>query len=172
MHKVQRPFLVGRRALPQWCTHSHAVFALLSPQAQPRFPIHKLVVHGLTTSLQQHMQTPIAEPRLLAGDLDQLRAQRIIRSSCFIAITADCHRQQPADPALAGRVLFAQPARIRPLVYELQPFFAITAFSISRSWLRSATIFFSRWFSSSSSRNRRASFTSSPPYFAFQAYQA
>src|ERR1019366_5382187 len=40
---------------------------------------------------------------------------------------------QPANPALARCILQPQPVRIRPLVYELHPFFAMTAFSISAS---------------------------------------
>jgi len=39
-----------------------------------------------------------------------------IRSSCLVAIAADCHRQQPADPVLADCVVLAQPAGIRPSV--------------------------------------------------------
>jgi hypothetical protein len=59
----------------------------------------------------------------------------------FIAIAADPIDSSPQNPALTDRVLLAQPVRLRPSVYELKPFFAITSFSISRSRLRSATQF-------------------------------
>jgi hypothetical protein len=48
---------------------------------------------------------------------------------------------------LARLELLLQPAGVRPSVYELRPFFAIIAFSISRSKLRSATSRFNRPFS-------------------------
>src|ERR1700691_164210 len=59
--------------------------------------------------------------------------------------------------------------RVRPLVYELHPFFAMTAFSISLSRLRSTTSFFNFVFSSRNCFASCASLTSIPPYFAFQA---
>src|SRR6185312_2906150 len=170
--KVQSPLLVCRRQLSQRRTRPHTVFALRARQAQSRCPIHPgqpLVIHRCSRSPQQHVQATIPIPRLLPRQLQHLTSQGFIRSLALIAIAAHRQRQQPADPALADLVLLPQPARVRPPVYELSPFFAITAFSISRSRLRSATSFFSRPFSSSSCRSRCASFTSRPPYFAFQA---
>jgi len=76
------------------------------------------------------------------------------------------HPHQPANPALARCVLRTQPVRIRPLVYELHPFFAMTAFSISLSRLRSTTSFFNFVFSSRNCLASCASVTSIPPYFA------
>src|SRR6185437_3699339 len=76
---------------------------------------------------------------------------------------------QPADPPRAHQVVLPQPARLFLPLYELQPFFSITAFSMSLSRLRSATSFFNRPFSSSNCRNRCASPTLIPPYFAFHA---
>jgi len=59
---------------------------------------------------------------------------------------------------------------IAPSLYKLRPFFRITVWSASLSSDSSATNFFKRAFSCSKSRSRRASFTSSPPHFDFQAY--
>src|SRR5581483_8135342 len=112
-------------------------------------------------------QSPVAIARLLPRQPYQLLPQRPIRSPRVVTVTRHRNRHQPAHPALAGCVLNAQPAGIRPSVYELRPFFAITAFSISLSRLRSATSRFRREFSSSSERNRCASLTSIPPYFDF-----
>jgi hypothetical protein len=84
-------------------------------------------------------QSPITVPRLLPGQPHQLLTQRLIRSPRSIPITRHRNRYQPAHPALAGSILRSQPACIRPSVYELRPFFAITAFSIALSRLRSAT---------------------------------
>src|SRR6266498_3607573 len=125
------------------------MFSLLPPQHQSRLPIypmHALVVHSFSASPQQHLQPPIAKARLLPRQL-----------------------HQPANPALADHVPYPQPARVRPLIYELHPFFAITAFSISLSRLRSTTSFFNFVFSSRNCLASCASLTSIPPYFAFQA---
>src|SRR5213594_1980892 len=115
------------------------------------------------------MQPPIPEARLLPRQLHQLRAQRLIAASRPVAVTCDRYPHQPANPTLARCVLGPQPVRVRPLVYELHPFFAITAFSISLSRLRSTTSFFNRVFSSRNCFASCASLTSIPPYFAFQA---
>jgi len=54
-------------------------------------------------------------------------------AAASIAASGSLDLQQLAHPALAGRKLLLQPAGVRPPVYELRPFLAITAFSISRS---------------------------------------
>src|ERR1700677_442211 len=114
------------------------------------------------------MQTPIPGARLQPRQLDQLPAQRFGAASAPVAVTRYRHPHQPANPALARCVLVPQPVRVRPLVYELHPFFAITAFSISLSRLRSTTSFFSRAFSSRNCFASCASLTSIPPYCAVQ----
>src|ERR1035441_1774339 len=172
MHKIQRPFLVRCRPRQQRLSHAYAVFPLLSSDAQTRLsihPMHALVIHCFSRSQQQHMQTPISEARLLPRQLHQSHAQLVIAARCLIAVTRYRHPQQPANPALARCVLPTQPTRVRPLVYELHPFFAMTAFSISLSRLRSTTSFFNFVFSSRNCFASCASFTSIPPYFAFQA---
>jgi hypothetical protein len=77
--------------------------------------------------------------RLLSGQPHQPLLQPFIRSRGTVTKAAHRGRQQPSHPTVSGRELFPPPAGIRPSVYELGPFFAITAFSISRSRLRSAT---------------------------------
>lgn len=71
------------------------------------------------------------------------------------------------DAALTDRGYLAMGGQIA-LAIRPQSFRLITSCSISRSSVRSATIFFSRLFSSSSSRSRRISDGSSPAYFFFQ----
>ena len=51
VHKIQCPFLVRRSPNSQRLPHSHAVFPLLSPNAQPRLPVDSvepLMVHLLS----------------------------------------------------------------------------------------------------------------------------
>src|SRR5271165_7181745 len=133
--------------------------------------MYTLMIHCFSRSEQQHMQTPIPEARFLSRQLHQSRAQLIIAACGLITATRYRYPQKPANPALARRVLPSQPVRIRPLVYELHPFFAMTAFSISLSRLRSTTGFFNFVFSSRNCFASCASFTSIPPYFAFHAYR-
>src|SRR6516162_6000649 len=124
---------------------------LLPPDRQSGFsidPMQPLVVHLFSTSSQQNMQPSISKPRLLSRQLHQLGPQRLIRALRPVTIRRHRHPHQPAHPALTGCVFHPQPDRVRPLVYELHPFFAITAFSISLSRLRSTTSFFSFVFSS------------------------
>ncbi len=169
MSEVECPLLVGPRQHRPRQADAYAVPALLPLQAQACFAIHppqSLMVHSLALTLHQHLQPPISIARLLSGQPHQLLAQRLIGSPRMIAITGYGNRQQPAYPALTGLVPCAEPVSIRPSVY-VRPFFAITAFSISLSRLRSATSRFRREFSSSSDRNRCASLTSRPPYLAF-----
>jgi hypothetical protein len=71
-------------------------------------------------------------------------AQRLVRPIRQVPIAAHRNRHQPAHPALTGSILLTQPACIRPSVYELRLFFAITALSISRLRLKSATNRFKR----------------------------
>src|SRR5713226_8030838 len=137
----------------------------------PVHPMHPLVIHLLSLAPQQNLQSPIPEARLLPCQLHQPQPQLFvaIRAACLVAVTRHRHPQQPANPALARCVLHPQPARLRPLVYELHPFFAITAFSISLSRLRSTTSFFNFVFSSRNCFASCASLTLMPPYFPFQA---
>src|ERR1043166_2800330 len=89
---------------------------------------------------------------------------------CFVAICRAVHTEEPAGMTFAQLILIHQLSDIPPRAYKLQPFFRITDFSASLSRLRSATISFSRRFSSSSVRSFFASLTSMPLYFDFQLY--
>ena len=75
--------------------------------------------------------------------------------------------QHPARPTLAHRVVLTQVRHglsPRGGRHHLSP---ATSFSIALSGIASASSFFSRAFSASSVRSRRASDTSSPPNLAF-----
>src|SRR5271163_1127409 len=83
VHKVQRPLLIGRSSHHERLSLPHAMLSLLPPDRQSRLPIHPmqpLVVHVLSASLQQHLQSPIPGARLLPRQLHQLRPQRLICS--------------------------------------------------------------------------------------------
>jgi hypothetical protein len=93
MRKINRPFLIGRRVLTQWRSHPDTVFPLLPPQAQSRFPVDPvaaLVVHSLTFSLQQHMQTTVSIPRLLLRQFHHLVPQCLVCFPGLVTIAADC----------------------------------------------------------------------------------
>src|SRR5438445_220747 len=173
MHKIQSPFLVRSRHRTPHKTRTQQAFSSLPPDQQSRFPvhpIHPLVVHVHPFRFQLQLQPPVSPPRLLSRRFHQPPAQRFIVPPAHIPATRLRHSHQPADPPLAHQKMLPQPVHFLPPLYELHPFFSITAFSMSLSRLRSATSFFSRPFSSSSCRNRCASPTLIPPYLAFHAY--
>jgi hypothetical protein len=95
--------------------------------------------------------------------------RRWVRFDC-IPVACAVQVQQLASLALAVPVLGHHERHVPPHAHKLHPFFRSTAFSASLSRLRSATIVFSRRFSSSSSLSRLASFTSRPLYFARLLY--
>ncbi|MBM4228006.1 MAG: DUF1153 domain-containing protein [Gammaproteobacteria bacterium] len=70
--------------------------------------------------------------------------------------------------AYGEAMLLAEHLRQRALHRRAYSFFAMTSFNAVTSSARSAYIRLSLAFSSSSSRNRRTSDTSIPPYFDFQ----
>jgi len=69
-------------------------------------------------------------------------------------VTFRSNLHQLASPPLARTKSGPQISHLDPYPCELQPFFRITACSMSLSRLRSATSFFSRRFSSSNCRSR------------------
>jgi len=75
----------------------------------------------------------------------------------------DPHQARSGQPSFFAR----DPHRLSPR-QRAHHFFDTTTFNASRSSGCCATIYFSRPFSSSSRRSRRASFTSNTPYLAFQ----
>ena len=81
MHKIERPLLVRGCVRRQRSAHPHTVFSLLAAQRQASFAVdsvHPLVVYLLAFTAQQHVQTPIAETRLLASQHDQTLTQAVV----------------------------------------------------------------------------------------------
>src|SRR6185437_2600834 len=157
------------------CTKSsaHSWFAPLNagradPVRSSRLRVLRRIVN-LAALLQHNPQTPVSPARLLPRRFLQPLPQPLIVPPALVTKTRLRQLHQPADPPRAHQVVLPQPARLFLPLYELQPFFSITAFSMSLSRLRSATSFFNRPFSSSNCRNRCASPTLIPPYFAFHA---
>src|SRR5512136_2752981 len=119
----------------------------------PVQPVQLLVIHLPAAPGQQHAQPPVAVARFLLGQSDHLFPKpAVIAGSWFVAVAAAIHLQELAGLAFAHLELLDDERHVPPRVYKLQPFFRITAFSASRSRLRSATNFFSSPFSRSSSR--------------------
>src|ERR1700720_3771874 len=130
--------------------------------------MHPFVVHHFSASLQQDMQPPISKARFLSRQLHQAYSQPFIAPPGSVAITRYRHRHQKTRPPLAEGILSAHLPDSRLQDCELHPFFRITDWSASLSKLKSATNFFRRPFSSRSCFPSGTSFTSIPPYFAFQ----
>ncbi len=78
------------------------------------------------------------------------------------------HPDQPTGVPLAQPGFLPYDTHRFSLGLRAYHFLDSTTFSASRSSACWATILFSRPFSSSNYRSRLASFTSRPPYFAFQ----
>src|SRR5215475_13118465 len=173
MHKIHGPLLVRFRHQRSRNTRSQQPFSSSPPNHQSRFPvhpIHPLVVRSHAFLLQHELQPPVSPSRLLPRCFHESGSQLFVVPPAHISLARFRHSQQPADPPLAHQKMVPQPVHFHFALYELHPFFSITAFSISLSRLKSATSFFNRPFSSSSCRSRCASPTVIPPYFAFHAY--
>ena len=72
MREIQSPLLIRRSPRHQRLSFAHAMPPLLPSYPQSRLaidPMQAFVVHMLSTSLQQHMQPPIPEARLLPRQL-------------------------------------------------------------------------------------------------------
>src|SRR5947209_17892817 len=180
MRIVHRPHFVRtgrkRERHPRFGSKSLAPPTLHRQPFLPVQPIHSLVVDpppkrsvlGLLPS-QENVQPPIAESRALGCQLPQPSPQRrFVPCPSLVPPAPTVHPDQPTGASLAEPCFFSHDTHrfsLRPRAYH---FFASTTFSASRSSACCATMFFSRPFSSSSWRNRRVSFTSRPPYFAFQ----
>src|SRR5690242_182293 len=172
MHKIHGPLLVCSCQRGPRKSRSQQALPSSPPDQQSRFPvhpIHPLVVHLHPFRFQLQLQPPVSPLRLFPRCFHQSRSQLLVVPPAHIPLARFRHMHQLADPPLAHQKMRVQPARFFLALYELHPFFSITAFSISLSRLKSATSFFSRPFSSSSWRNRCASPTVIPPYFAFHA---
>src|ERR1700730_14494507 len=180
MGVVHRPhFICTRRKCQRHSRFSPKSLAPPTLHRQPSLPlqpIDSLVIDqppqrsvlDLLPS-QKNIQSPIAEARTLGCQLPQPSPpRRFVPFLSPVPPAPAVHPDQPTGASLAEPRFFPHDTHrfsLRPRAYH---FFASTTFSASRSSACCATIFFSRPFSSSNCRSRRVSFTSRPPYFAFQ----
>jgi hypothetical protein len=153
VYEVDGPLLVGPNRGEGWLPYSHQSLPLLSLDAQTSRTVHakhSFMVHNLPFSAQENGEAAIPEARFLVRQLCQLLSERVVFVSVrSIPKTRACDVCQLAGFALTRGELLHQERRICASVYELSPFFVRSAFSISRSRLRSATSRFNRLFSSS-----------------------
>src|SRR5581483_944785 len=136
MHKIHRPLLVRSRHRRPHKTRSQQTFPSPPPNQQSRFPvhpIHPLVVHQNSFCLQLQPQPPVSPLRFLSRRFHQARSQLLIVPPAHISAARLRHSHQLADPPLAHQKVAPQPAHFLLALYELHPFFSITAFSISLS---------------------------------------
>ncbi len=127
-----------------------------------------LVVGGDALPRQQIAQTAIAEPAALRRQLTQPLPQRpVIGPRRLVTDHPAAHTNQCTRPTLAHPVMLPGMGDGFPLGAGRYHFFDARSFRTALSSIASAKSFFSREFSSSSDRSRRASDTSSPPNFDF-----
>src|SRR5450432_165677 len=118
--------------------------------------------------VEKDVQTPVAEPPADGSQLPQPRPGRlIIRPSAAIAHRAAVHADRSARPPLAHLIGQAKVSHRLSSCDGRHHFFAAISFNMTLSSIASARSFFSFEFSISRTFSRRASDTSSPPYFAF-----
>jgi len=130
-------------------------------------PAQLLVVDDNALAPQQDVQPAIAKATTNSGDLAQPRADRsIIRPSAAVAHRTAVHIERLACPPLAHPVDLFQVSGGFSSGGGRHHFLAATSRSMALSSIASAKSFFSLAFSSSNALRRRASDTSSPPYFA------
>jgi hypothetical protein len=122
MHEIQRPLLLRP---PQHLGSQPPAYQPLHPQ--PRFPIrspHAFVIHPFTTPFQQHLQPPLAKPRLLSRQPHQLLPQLALSLALLpVSVTPHGNLHQPASPPLARTKGGPQIPHLDPYPCELQPFF-------------------------------------------------
>jgi hypothetical protein len=145
--------LIAPNRRERWLPYAHQPLPLLSLDAQTGRTINAkdpFVIYNLPVSAQKNSKAAIAVTRLFVRQLCQLLFERIVLIGIGpIAKTRTGDVDQLAGFALTCGELLHQERRICASLYELSPFFIKSAFSISRSKLRSATSRFNRLFSSS-----------------------
>src|SRR5215211_916317 len=145
-----------------------------TPDHEPLLAIEalrSLAVEDQPLPAQQNVQAPVAEPAAFGGKLPHSPAQRsIVRSPTAIPDHAPVHLDRGTRPPLAHLVGSAQMSDGLSPGGGRHHFFESRSFRATLSSMASARSFLSFVFSSSSAFSRRASGTSSPPNFAFQAY--
>lgn len=172
-HEVERPALIwflrdrhrrarSQRSLPPTAlAHRQPLLAVQ--------PIHLLQVYVLALTLEQDRQQPIAEPASLVRDLAQPYTHDIIAPAQRLILPCrPVDPDQPAGTTLGEAVVGHQLPHRSVALRRPGQFFPSRSFSADTSSIVSASSLFSRRFSSSSVRNRAASDTVIPPYFAFQ----
>src|ERR1019366_1327989 len=173
-HEVDGPLLIRPAQMCRQLRHPGDSLSLKPSCHQLFFPVqpmNALQVYLPAPPRQNRPQPPIAVALLLVRQCNQNRAQILIAiRNCFVPVTSAGHFQKPASLTFAQPVFGHDERHVAPRTHKLQPFFLMTVVSAALSRLRSATISFSRRFSSSSARSFFTSLTSIPPYFAFQLY--
>ena len=173
MDKVQAPALVRQRQHRSRCSGPHGSPAAAPPPDCQSFlliePLGLLAVDHHALPAQQDMQTAIAEPATLVGQLAQLLTQAsIIVPGGTVTHALAIGIDDTARPPLAHPVAGLEMSYSFPHGGGRQNFFASRSFNATLSSIVSASSRLSFAFSLSSSLSRRASDTSSPPYFDFQ----
>src|SRR3954464_2377805 len=131
-------------------------------------PLHPLLIDDLAFSPQQHVQAPITEPPpLLRQGFQPLPQCAILGTHSSVAHAGAVGPDHPASPPLAHLKGLTQLHRCLSSCGGRHHFFPRRSFSAALSSTASASIRFSRPFSSSSAFSRLASDTSSPPNLAF-----
>src|SRR3546814_4737982 len=162
MDEVLRPYIVrpDRRCtiLPQLRHYPPLGRLVAQLQAQlPVKPVDLLQVHAPTVPAQDVIHPPVAVAAVRFADLlDALLQKGRIGSAGLIVVTGSVERQNPAGPPDRHAPVQQHPVDQLALPIRPQSFRLMTSCSISRSSVRSATIFFNRPFSSSSSRDRKS----------------
>jgi hypothetical protein len=126
------------------------------------------VIHVQSLAIEQDQKTAIAKAAALRCQLAQSHADaRIIWPAAKIPHRRSIYPNHPARPALAHLERLSEVSRGFSPCGGRYHFFEAISFSIALSSIESANSFFSRRFSSSNDRSRRASETSRPPNLDF-----
>ncbi|BAK10476.1 hypothetical protein PAJ_0396 [Pantoea ananatis AJ13355] len=159
----------NRTLLAMCCTEMSA--GALSAQVeafQTVNPVCFLVVNKPAFPLQLDMNTRTPIPYPGFHDLQNTQGYRPIVTPALPVADSSALHQQPTSTAHADTTGFLQEMHRLALLSRPQNFCFSTSCSISLSRLRSATSFFSCWFSSSGCRRRRSSVTPRPASFFFR----
>src|SRR5690606_37397822 len=150
----------------------HPSFWGLVPQLQIHLfvkSVYFLLIDGPSFAAQQNMDTTIPKTNTCLTDIiDPKCSSSLIAASGFVRIMRTFNSQRTA--CTSDRYLPDLPHFVHksPAAIRLQSFFDKTSCSIALSKDKSATIFFSRLFSSSSWRRRFISDGIKPAYFLRQ----
>src|SRR5712664_3138030 len=131
--------------------------------------VDQLVVDGPALAPQLLVQHPVAVARPLGSEPAEVLSQlRVLHPLAAVPARRARQLDDAAGAAFADTEVRLEKTRSLAACGGGHHFFAFTAFSIWLSRVRSATMCFSRRFSSSSALSLRASLTSIPPYLLRQ----